>query len=195
MEQHVEGKNTTCLISYVGLIVPILPHLINICAKCAKFKACFRSSVTNLLFFEGYGNSCVQAGVQQPPWCKQGFRKQFLKGVVWNGFFHTFFSLQSSSSKYRTRLEKISHGSKTVWIVMHKAYCNNWGNSNDVFESCLVLGTTEYTSLFILWLKTGTFMGIGSAACFLVCSKKRDQSFLKKKYIFYSKTDPLNSFH
>ena len=47
MEQHVEGKNTTCLISYVGLIVPILPHLINICAKCAKFKACFQVSLTS----------------------------------------------------------------------------------------------------------------------------------------------------
>ena len=91
-----------------------LAHLINFCAKCAKFKACFQVSLTSSC--EGYGKSCVQAGVQQPPRCKQGFRKKFLKGVVWNGFFHTFFSLQSLCSKYRTRLEKISHGSKRTSI-------------------------------------------------------------------------------
>ena len=118
--------------------------------------------------------------------------------------FFTHFSLCNP------RVSNIGHGSKKLHTTqkqfelsyqskndgsMHKAHYNNWGNSNNFFEPCLVLGTTEYTSLFILWLKTGTFMGIGSAACFLVCSKKRDQSFLKKKYIFYSKTDPLNYFH
>ena len=80
-EQHVKEKKHNLPYFLRRINCSDLAHLINICAKCAKFKACLQVSLTSS-FVRGMKKLCasrcattsmVQAGFQE---------KKILKGVV-----------------------------------------------------------------------------------------------------------------